>query len=880
MKNIYFLFVMLFVCQISIANHRAFVVTDPTLPTLSNISMCDDNNDGFSVFDLTVQDAVILAAQTSSASNYSISYYETSTDAAVGANAISNSTSYYNFNSGSQMIYVRIRNVNTNQDAFGQFQIIVNQRPFPVYPSDYNLCDFSGAVGYEAFDLDILIQQILGGASSALNSVSFYTSQTDAETGTNMITNSSSYVNQVIWTQTLYARVTTIATGCYGVVSFNIVVTPSPNSMQPNYPQYSLCDATGAAGYEIFDLGSKVAFILLGQTGMTVSFYPSLVDAQNNTNVITNLVYQNTTIYVQTMGIRITNNSTGCIAISTMDIRVEPLPSIVQPLPPYRVCDDNADGLAVFNLANPILASEILGPTQLPADFSVSYYLTASGANPLTNTGQTPLPASYTNTTSTTQNVYIRVVNNATGCANGTGVLTLAVEAYATATGPQTFTECDSYMDPYDGVDRVDLTQFAFAILNGQNPAVFIVSYYTSQADAIAGINALTIAEAQAYVMDSADTDTVWVKVENSGNSIPPFCYAITTINISVERYPNPIINTVNNINTICVNYLTGAVLRDLTLSSGIVNPSAYSFEWYEMGNPSIVIGTGATYTVDTPAASGATRDYVVHVTRNSALSCDTSSAVFSVIQSGPASIPTSSSGYSIINLSGVQSIVVDIIGFGTYEYSLDNGPRQTSNVFDNVTLGSHIITVFDIEGGLYYSCDPLIITNVLIETSQVSAPTGLNSQTFTAGATLANLAVSGSNIQWYASASNKMSALTVLPINTLLVDGTTYYASQTISGVESVARLPVTVHAALGMPTNEFLSLYYAPNPVKNVLTLKSNTILKSVSVYNFLGQKVIEQSVNDSNATIDFSFLPSGNYMVKAQGDTAQKIIKIVKQ
>ena len=71
----------LFVCQISIANHTDFIVTDPTLPTLSSIAVCDDNNDGYAVFDLTVQNAPILAAQSSAASNYSVSYYETLSNA-------------------------------------------------------------------------------------------------------------------------------------------------------------------------------------------------------------------------------------------------------------------------------------------------------------------------------------------------------------------------------------------------------------------------------------------------------------------------------------------------------------------------------------------------------------------------------------------------------------------------------------------------------------------------------------------------------------------------------------------------------------------------------------------------------------------------------
>ncbi|MFN9898966.1 MAG: hypothetical protein ACK55Z_09280, partial [bacterium] len=99
-------------------------------------------------------------------------------------------------------------------------------------------------------------------------------------------------------------------------------------------------------------MASQVASILLGQTGMDVTFYPSLAEAQNNTNAITNLQYTNAIIYVQTLGIRITNTTTGCYVISTMDIRVEPLPTLIPPSDPYTICDDNQDGFANFDLAS------------------------------------------------------------------------------------------------------------------------------------------------------------------------------------------------------------------------------------------------------------------------------------------------------------------------------------------------------------------------------------------------------------------------------------------------------------------------------------------------------------------------------------------------
>uniref|UniRef100_UPI003D6A70B5 LamG-like jellyroll fold domain-containing protein n=1 Tax=Kordia sp. TaxID=1965332 RepID=UPI003D6A70B5 len=55
----------------------------------------------------------------------------------------------------------------------------------------------------------------------------------------------------------------------------------------------------------------------------------------------------------------------------------------------------------------------------------------------------------------------------------------------------------------------------------------------------------------------------------------------------------------------------------------------------------------------------------------------------------------------------------------------------------------------------------------------------------------LDDLQVTGTGIQWYAAASGGA----VIPSTTLLTDGTTYYASQTIAGVESTERLAITVN-------------------------------------------------------------------------------------
>lgn len=55
----------------------------------------------------------------------------------------------------------------------------------------------------------------------------------------------------------------------------------------------------------------------------------------------------------------------------------------------------------------------------------------------------------------------------------------------------------------------------------------------------------------------------------------------------------------------------------------------------------------------------------------------------------------------------------------------------------------------------------------------------------------LSDLTITGTNIQWYTNATGG----TVLPNTTLLIDDTTYYASQTIGSVESAERLAITVN-------------------------------------------------------------------------------------
>lgn len=154
--------------------------------------------------------------------------------------------------------------------------------------------------------------------------------------------------------------------------------------------------------------------------------------------------------------------------------------------------------------------------------------------------------------------------------------------------------------------------------------------------------------------------------------------------------------------------------------------------------------------------------------------------------------------------------------------------------------------------------------------------PTGEAEQTLTEGETLADIEVEGENIQWYETEFGD----TPLSMATVLVDDTTYYAAQSIEGVESTQRLAVTVNLTAGLEDMTFNTLKYYPNPATNILNIENTNGIDTVAITNTLGQAVMKQAVNNSNAQVDVSSLSKGVYFVRITSGSAAKIIKIIKE
>ena len=115
------------------------------------------------------------------------------------------------------------------------------------------------------------------------------------------------------------------------------------------------------------------------------------------------------------------------------------------------------------------------------------------------------------------------------------------------------------------------------------------------------------------------------------------------------------------------------------------------------------------------------------------------------------------------------------------------------------------------------------------------------------------------------------------------LTEGNTYYfrvyqyGSGSTTGINFDAKVWTTT---LGVGNSEFTGFQYYPNPVNNTLSLRAQNTIDAVSIYNLLGQEVMNVAPNAMSKDIDMSALNSGNYFVRVSINGAVETFKVIKQ
>ncbi|RAR46243.1 PKD-like domain-containing protein, partial [Flavobacterium lacus] len=678
----------------------------PEVPTnLPDIVQCDtDGNqqNGLSTFDLSVQTPLILAAQSGAASDYQVAYFTTEAAAISNIGAIVNITAYPN-TSNPQTIWVRVTDLATGCFHTGSFDLIVNLPLALTIPDPISLCDEALPNNqFTVFDLTIRDNDITNGLGGY--TVTYYPSFQEAQNNVNAIQNPTAYTNAIAAVQTLGVKVTSQA-GCVSFTTLTIRVIPRPEPLFDPAPIEECDDANPGDGLENFDLTQRALYILNGAslTEFSLTYFESLADAETETNPIVDPTnYDSTNPDTQIIYIRVTRIPTNpleprCYEIVELELIVNPLPDIVSPVNLYQcVAIDQPILPFTLSLAN----QDVLGANQSEVDFSVTYY----GSQADAEAGSPQLPNTYTSTSiqGTPQTIYVRVENNITECFV-VGTVDLVIEegtfANPIPVDDLAVTKCDDQDALNDGKAAFNLDADVTPILLGtalttpNNYPGTVVYYFVSltAAQEAAEENdysgALSGTDLTAFVNTIAFSQEIYAILVNPNTQSG--CPNIVPVTLTVHKLPEPTVQD----DFICTDPITGDVIRQAVLESGL-NPLTHNFVWTDsLGNE---LGTEANLTVDTPGA------YTLTVINTETEPRCSNTVTVNVIQSEQAILSYVQSNYFTDNATITviaTGITIPDQGNSNYVYSLDNGPFQASNVFTNVSAGSHLVTVQDLNG-------------------------------------------------------------------------------------------------------------------------------------------------------------------------------------
>ena len=484
----------------------------------NDLYLCDNGVSGNTV-DLTVNTPVVLGDQ--SLDDFNIRYYETLASADLGGAGITNTTSYEPLEDG-QEIFVRIENAerpncyNTTVFEIEVATVVIGE------VSDKEECD-NGNTGEATFDLTQSNIEALAGQSAGSYTVSYYAGESSLDNDSPIL-DPTSYVNGSNPEEIFFKVSPNSSPGCYLTSSFMIEATPSAEIFDPS--PLIACDNDNDGIHTQFMLTDRDQEVTGGNDGVSVSYHPTQLDAENGVNAFES-PYANVSPYNQTVYVRAVDNTNGCVQTTTLELEVYDRPVIVEP-EGLSVCDENSDGQAYFDLTT--VSEEVLDGLD-PGVYQVSYH--SSEVDALAGSPSIPGPGGYL---STGGEVWVRVEDTGTptGCHSVVPLL-LEVAPLPEPVQPSPLESCDDLASgsDTDGRSIFDLTSKEGELTGGNN--AWTVLWYEDQASLDAGD---PIAVPSAYTnTNEVDYAQQTLLAEVTG---PNGCSAVTTLTLTVNPLPSP----------------------------------------------------------------------------------------------------------------------------------------------------------------------------------------------------------------------------------------------------------------------------------------------------------------------------------------------------
>ena len=567
-----------------VKNFILAVTGNPTPQAPTDYEECDDafngtDTDGFfNNFSLNTKDAEILGSLDPTV--YEISYHTTLSGAQSNKNTdvIDKNSPYRNTSANSQLIYVRVENKNNSacNDTSKSFNLLVN--PLPVIANNIvtlRQCDTDA-------DLITTVNLTLAEKNISTNytneTFKYYPTENDAINNTAEIINQTTHHvtnGDSIWAKTISNKT------CSRISRINIIVGYASDVTYSK--EFALCDdfldADGnntannsdTDGITYFDLSSvetdiKATFPPANRPNLEVLIFETIADRDAVTNNITNTSnYRNTNVPAitsQSLYIKIidkTNND--CQGLGSFNILAQQ-PPIANKVVDFNLCDDFDSGS--FNDGQNIninlrdRLNDILGTSQPTSDYTVTFHTTATDAN----SGNSPIlnDTNYTNQTRDLETIYVRVVNDNTGCFNDHTTFDIIINPLPTITDAIPNLEVCDIATTSDGdsrnrlVQNINLSDRDIDVLNGRDASLFDITYHRTRDNAINGVlplNKTNYTNDPAYTNFPADlsgddpaTEIIYISILNTTTNCR---YGIATLQLVIYPEPNIPLNTTTN---------------------------------------------------------------------------------------------------------------------------------------------------------------------------------------------------------------------------------------------------------------------------------------------------------------------------------------------
>lgn len=524
------------------------VVDSPV--TISLMNICDNNNNGTEIYNLTQAQSQIY-----SGSSVTFTYYTSYNPTNQILSGQITTPTQFTIQPGNITVYVKVKFNNSECFSVSQLNLQVSFLP-PVVLNNAVLdkCDEDFNLS-ETFQLNDAIPQLFIASQNTQPlsdmTISYYNTAAEANAG-NPTTQIGNSVTTNISTVQVWARFQSQTTGCYSVAPIQLNTYFPPKAINSTI---TVCDENLDGSYEVNLMNYTNQMVDLPNPANTFSFYLTQADAENGVNAIANPQNFTANPFPSQIWVKV-QNIPGCDDIANISFVIGTKVTLLNggPFLLNNVCDTANDGIESVNL------TQFQSQMYTGSNVTFTYYPSQADLN--ANTNAITTPAAYQFNQNTGPNIiYVKV--------SVPGFCPEVAEIHLSLKPTPVFDISDLYFCPNSSLDyTVQINNYNIVSYVWTDPSGQVIS----NTDTISGITALGTYSLTVTADNGCSyTDTFEVKhfdvpviqsLEANGNSYTVHAMGTSPILYSIDgitwQTSNIFYNLPTGITTFYVKYVEG----------------------------------------------------------------------------------------------------------------------------------------------------------------------------------------------------------------------------------------------------------------------------------------------------------------------------------